>query len=380
MRKHLYLALTLAFIPLILNAQQHTVINLFYTSDAHYGLSRDHFRGDTAVPAQKVNEAMIEAMNSMVGQRLPDDAGVGANQVLQQVGYLIQSGDIANRQEPPYQSATQSWNQFIADYSNGSTFNDTKPTLLLVPGNHDISNAIGFTKKMVPATDPTVMVEVYNRMMSPQTPLTNSAFELDKDKINYSREIGGVHFMFLTLWPDSAERIWMEQDLKNVAPQTPVVIFTHDQPTAEPKHFSNPVTHGKFTSDSKFENLVAEEYKESIDVRKDEASTDIEQRGFVAFLKKHPNIKVYFHGNSNWNEFYQYHGPDNDINLPIFRVDSPMKGKFSAKDETRLSFQLISLDPSTQKITVREILWNKSPKALTHSIAFGGSKTINLAM
>ncbi|HWZ35054.1 MAG TPA: hypothetical protein VNW51_02795, partial [Mucilaginibacter sp.] len=194
MIKQLYLALVLAFAPLFLNAQQHTIINLFYTSDAHYGLSRDQFRGDTAVPAQKVNEVMIEAMNSMIGQRLPDDAGVGTNQVLQQVGYLIQSGDIANRQEPPYQSAAQSWNQFIADYNNGPAFNNTKPTLLLVPGNHDISNAIGFTKKMVPATDPTVMVEVYNRMMSPQTPLTNSTFELAKDQINYSREIGGVHF------------------------------------------------------------------------------------------------------------------------------------------------------------------------------------------
>ena len=73
--------------------------------------------------------------------------------------------------------------------------------------------------------------------------------------------------------------------------------------------------------------MLEEHYKEGRVAVQDNGATDIEQRGFVKFLKLHPNIKAYFHGNSNWNEFYVYHGPDNDVNLNVFRVDSPMKGE-----------------------------------------------------
>jgi len=96
------------------------------------------------------------------------------------------------------------------------------------------------------------------------------------------------------------------------------------------------------------------------------------------FLKKHKNIKAYFHGHSNWNEFYTYRGPDNDVDLPTFRVDSPMKGKFSAKDETKLSFQLLSFDPKTLQLTVRECLWNTRPNDPKQGIVFGQSTTISL--
>jgi hypothetical protein len=132
------------------------------------------------------------------------------------------------------------------------------------------------------------------------------------------------------------------------------------------------------TLDNKFENLTAEHYKEGIVAAKDDDATDIEQRGWVAFLKLHPNIKAYFHGNSNFNEFYVYHGPDHDVALNTFRVDSPMKGEFSSKDETKLSFQLISLDVKKQALTVRECLWNTQPSNSTAKTVFGASKTVSL--
>jgi hypothetical protein len=382
-KKLICICLVLAVFPKIIKAQKNSpvhAINMVFTSDAHYGILRDKFRGDTMVAGNAVNKAMVAQMRRLVDEQLPADKGVAAGQEVTAVDYLIETGDIANRQEPPYQSAANSWQQFIANYGNtGLKGQNHQPTkLLIVPGNHDISNAIGFTKKMVPATDPTVMVEIYNRMLKPATPLNNKAFDYAKHKINYSKDIGGIHFMFITLWPDSAERIWMARDLKKVSAKTPVIIFTHDQPTCEAKHFSNPKAPGKFTQGNKFENLVTEVYKEGPEPLKDEQATDKEQRGWVSFLKQHPNIKAYFHGNSNWNEFYDYKGPDNDVNLPVFRVDSPMKGKYSAKDETKLSFQLISLDPINKRLTVRECLWNTKPGNAKQAVIFGESRTISL--
>jgi hypothetical protein len=284
--------------------------------------------------------------------------------------------------EIPNQSAAVSWKQFEHDYLQSLTVKNSlgaPAQVMMIPGNHDISNAIGYYKPMQPLTDPTSMVSIYNRMMQPKKPLTNATYHYPENRVNYSRNIGGVHFMFITLWPDSAQRIWMEQDLAKVPASTPVFIFTHDQPTSEAVHFTNPTPPNRIIPGNKFENLSEEHYKESNSVQeKNNTSTDIEQRGWVKFLKMHPNIKAYFHGNSNWNEFYVYHGPDNDVNLPVFRVDSPMKGKYSAKDETKLSFQLISLDPTSKKLTVRECLWNTDPANKNAKIVFGDVKTIRL--
>jgi hypothetical protein len=132
------------------------------------------------------------------------------------------------------------------------------------------------------------------------------------------------------------------------------------------------------TAENKFQNLTEEHYKEGYTAAADDGATRIEQRGFVKFLKQHPNIKAYFHGNSNWNEFYTYHGPDNDVNLNTFRVDSPIKGKYSAKDETLLSFQLISIDAALNTLTVRECLWNTKPLQKDQKVVFGKSETVSL--
>jgi len=361
--------------------QNTGIINFIFTSDAHYGIRRAHFRGDTAVTGHMVNAAMINEMMRLPLTKMPDDSGVGSGGAVGAIDYVVQAGDIANRMEIPVQSAAASWAQFKNDYLQHLKVKDHsgKPaTVLIIPGNHDITNAIGHYKTMHPLTDPTSMVNIYNLMLKPATPITNEKYNYRRDKINYSRDIGGVHFMFLTLWPDSAQRIWMARDLAGVSAQTPVVIFTHDQPECEAKHFTNPDAPGTFDAVSKFENLAEEHYKEGKTAAADGGQTDVEQRGWVAFLKSHPNIKAYFHGNSNFNEFYEYHGPDNDISLNTFRVDSPMKGDVSSKDETKLSFQLVSLDTATGRLTVRECFWNTKPSEQNQPIAFGESKTIRL--
>jgi hypothetical protein len=357
------------------------VINMVFSSDAHYGITRKTFRGDSNVTGTIVNAAMIKQINSLPGAEIPKDSGVNAGNTVGPVDFMIQTGDIANRMEPPVQTATASWAQFENDYVRGlkvKGHNGLPAKLLLAPGNHDISNAIGFPRPMQPLTDPASMVSIYNLMMRPAVALTNQTFDYARDKVNYSFNLKGIHVMFITLWPDSAERIWMTKDLDTVNRKTPVIIFTHDQPTSEAKHFTNPKLPYKIAADNTFEDLVSEHYKEGYNAAKDDGATDMEQRGFAAFLKIHPNIKAYFHGNSNWNEYYTYTGPDKDVKLPVFRVDSPMKGKFSARDEKQLSFQLISLDPQSQSLTVRECLWNSNPSDVNQKTVFGKSSTISL--
>lgn len=108
--------------------------------------------------------------------------------------------------------------------------------------------------------------------------------------------------------------------------------------------------------------------------------TEIAQRQFATFLKAHRNNVGYFHGHSNSNEFYAWKGPDKDVALPTFRVDSPIKGKGSGKDETRLSFEVVAFDVSQKKLTTRECLWNRTAGAggKPTGVAWGESTTVSL--
>ena len=101
-----------------------------------------------------------------------------------------------------------------------------------------------------------------------------------------------------------------------------------------------------------------------------------EHRELEAFLAAHPAIRAYFHGHENYNEFYDWQGPDYTISLPTFRVDSPMKGDVSAGNETELSFLLITADTDTDSMTVREVLWNTDA---SDTITWGQTRTVSLA-
>ncbi|HEY5406310.1 MAG TPA: metallophosphoesterase [Ginsengibacter sp.] len=356
-------------------------IQIVFTSDAHYGITRKKFRGDSNVEAHVVNRAMIQKINNLPGTSFPNDKGVDPGKKIRAIDYVIEGGDIANRMEIHDQSDAASWKQFCSDYINGITLTDhhgKRTKIFIIPGNHDITNAIGFYRPMKPKIDPTSMVAIYNLMMNPAQQLTTGTYNYSKDKINYSKNIGGIHFMFITLWPDSSERIWMTKDLQSVSPKTPVILFTHDQPESEAKHFTNPDKARGINANDRFEDLVDEVYKDGTTAAGDGGKTYIEQRDWVSFLKRHPNIKAYFHGNENFNEYYVYKGPDSTVALNTFRVDSPMKGDYSSTDQTKLSFQVITIDTKSLTMTVRECLWNTDPSNPEKNIQWGASKTVML--
>ena len=335
------------------------ITQMVFVADLHYGLTRA-FRGNV-VSASGVNEFMVSQINSLATAVFPKDAGVNSEKTIGFIDYVAVGGDITNRQQSGVQSAAASWSQFNSDYLNGITLKNktNQPAqFLLTCGNHDVSNAIGYYKSLDPLTDNTTMVNIYNLMLKPAIPKTTQNYSYKTDKPNFSKNISGAHLMFVTMWPDSVSRIWMENDLAKVGTSTPVIIFTHDPAASEPAHFTNPLPGHKMTTD--YENVIDQLFNGTLSC----------QREFAAFLKLHKNIKAYFHGHTNYNEFYTFVGPDGDLNLKVFRVDSPMKGNVSSTDETKLSFQVISLDGKNQTLTVRECLWNTS----------GASSKINLGI
>ncbi|HTJ11872.1 MAG TPA: metallophosphoesterase [Dinghuibacter sp.] len=347
---------------------QDSVLHFVFTSDVHYGITRKEFRGGEKVPSYIVNRAMIGAINRLPGGRLPRDGGAGAGQKIVHLDGLLITGDIANREEKGVQSDAASWKQFEAAYDHLLTITDRhgKSTpIYLSPGNHDVSNAVGFWRPAKPLTDATSMAGIYNRMMKPARPRTAATYNYATDKIHCIRDIAGIRLVFLDVWPDSTDQAWMDAHLQGPAP---TLLFTHSNPDVEARFFTNPNDGHGIDSTDKFENLLPEVFKDGHSVKD---SAVIEQRAFAAFLKRHPEIKAYFHGHNNYTEFYRWQG------TPCFRVDSPMKGKFSSKDEKQLAFELITIDTRTRTMTVRECLWNTKPKD-PKILVWGESKTITL--
>lgn len=355
-----------------------------FTSDLHYGLSRGYFRGAANVEAQVVAAALVRKINALPAAVLPADGGLRAGEAVGPIDFVVITGDLANRQElyPIHiQSATVSWEQFERTFIDALAVSDRagRPApLLLVPGNHDASNAIGSPSKLLPKTDPAAMVQIFNRMMQPSTPRTAATYDYATDRIIYSRNVGGAHGIFLTIWPDSVARAWMERDLAQVPADCPVLIFCHDQPDIEAKHLVNPNGRHDINAHDKFENLVADV---CADGRTVDAPTKTEQRALAAFLRAHRNVVGYFHGNANWNEFYTWTGPDGDVALPAFRADSPIKGRISGKQETTLSFQLVTFDAAKRTLTARECRWNaRGPNERDATpVEWGATRTVSLA-
>ncbi len=360
--------------------QDMNPVQFIFTSDAHYGLTRASFRGNSKVDAHVVNAAMVAKMNTLSDLTLPDDGGVNAGKKIGYVDYLLEAGDIANRMETSasVQTATQSWEQFKIDYLQSLTLKNRKnekTELFIVPGNHDVSNSIGFYNTMSPLTDASSMANIYNLMLKAPVAKTAATFNYATDRINYSKEIGGVHFCFIQMWPDSAVRTWLNKDLQSVANSTPVILVAHDQPAVVSNHFTNPNGTFSINPTDKFDNVLDEHFKDGKLVT---ATALIEQKAFASFLKQHPNIKAYLHGHVHESKFYTWNGPDNDVALSAVSADSPMKGLVSATDETKLTFQFGVLDPKTMQMTIRECFWNSNPANAAEAIKWGSSVTIKL--
>jgi alkaline phosphatase/streptomycin-6-phosphatase len=355
-------------------------IHFVFSSDAHFGITRQKFRGTVNVGALVVNHALVEELNGLSRLTFPRDGGLDAAEAVGPIDFMVEGGDVANRQEitetGPIQPGAVSWTQFVREYIDGVTLRTPaggRTPIFVVPGNHEASNAVGFSKPMRPLIDKTPMTEIYNRMLMPAVPKTTAAFDYIRDKVLYTRDIGGVHFVFLQIWPDSIERAWLERDLERVSSTTPVVLFAHDQPDVETKHFINPNGAHDINATDRFENLLADRLADGKTIA---VESTIEQEALEAFIKRHPNVTAYFHGNSNWNQFYDWTGPRHSIALHTFRVDSPMKGAISSADETKLSFQVITIETASRTMTVRECLWNADP---AHPIlTWGASTTVAL--
>jgi hypothetical protein len=327
-------------------------VTFVLTSDVHFGITRPRFRGQTFVNAVIVNAALVDSLNALPGQSLPADGGLRAGEAIGPIDFVAITGDLANREElypVPIQADAVSWKQFERCYVDGLKLNCP---LLLVPGNHDLSNAIGYPAPLVPKTDATSMVEIYNRMMHPAAPLTPATFRYPRDRVIYAREFGGVHCIFLTIWPDSQTRAWIDQDLAQVPRTRPVFIFCHDPVQVDPKHLTNPFHDHSINREDGYENLLC-------DVRVETAGKDTpaEDRALAAFLRRHRNIVAYFHGHENYHQAYTWSGPDGDLDLHVFRADSPMKGR-SKKDEGRMSYEVITYNAAAARLTDREYLWN----------------------
>jgi hypothetical protein len=358
-----------------------------FTSDVHFGIARGTFRGEGNVSSRVVNTALVAKMNHLPAQSFPNDSGLRAGERIGAIDFVVITGDIANRMElyPLHiQTAEKSWSEFAAVYFDGLTLKGPAgPTpLYLVPGNHDVSNAIGSPTVMVPARDATSMVEMYNRMVRPATPATKDTYDYARQKVIYSRDVAGAHFIFLSMWPDSSARAWIETDLATVPSERPVFLFCHDPPEIDARHLTNPHGRHDVNAQDKFENVVGDIYADALTASgagKPDGETKVEQRALAHFLHAHPNITAYFHGHANWNEFYTWEGPDHDLALHVFRADSPVKGR--NKDDAKTSFQVVVVDVARQKLTSRECLWNSkgARDADDVPVAWSESVTVGIA-
>jgi len=362
-------------------------IQFIFTSDVHYGITRSSFRGLENVDAHTVNAAMVGEINELAHSSFPADGGLRSALPVGPVDFIAVGGDIANREEAAageaIQSAATSWSQFQLDYASRLDLIDrtgNRLPLYVIPGNHDASNAVGHYKPMLPLIDKTSMVGIFNLMMAPSTPKSASTYEYARDKVRVAHDIGGVHFMFITLWPDTGTRSWMESELLQVDSSTPVIVFAHDPPDSDSKHFINPNGRHDINEIDKFENLLSDVFADdSGGARSVDVTPLAEQKDLELFLRQHPNVTGYFHGHNNWNQFYDWTGPNNSVVLHTFRVDSPMKGHFSAADETKLSFQIATISGASRLMTVREVLWNADPNHPDAPVAWGASTTVALA-
>lgn len=363
-------------------AQAGQTVQFVFTSDPHFGINRSVFHGEKNVDARYANAEMVAKINTLPGLNFPEDGELRAGQPIGSFDFVAVGGDIANRMEAAtiIQSAKKSWQEFEKIYLNGLQVKNAagQPApVLVIPGNHDATNALGFYKRLDPKTDPTSMVEIYNRMMRPAQPLTAETFDYTAHKVHYSRDIGGLHLAFTQIWPDSAELAWLEQDLSRLPKGTPVLLFTHDEPEVEAKHFVNPNGDHGINKKDKFENLLTETFKGG--GKSDDKST-VHERRLATFVKEHPEIKAYFHGNSHMPDLKVWMGPDADFMLPAFSVDSPVKGEQSGKKEELLSFQVATVDLDAKQITVRECLWNADPEHVDGPLAWGNRATFDFRM
>jgi hypothetical protein len=386
-----------------LKVKQVETVQFLFTSDSHFGdvtKVAAKFQGATqAVDALEVNSRARDAMNTLPSLVAPNDYGVNAGKAFGNFDFIANTGDFASKSVlPPASngnSAAQSWAQWETVYVNGLTLKDNTGAPLphfLTPGNHDISNALGGPEVMNPALDPTAFVKIYNRMMNPATPLTNSGFDYNQHKVFATKVIGGIHFIFLNQWLDTEMQDKLATYMASIPATAPTVVFAHMPPEQTGGNFRDPASNGidfpwaggfsnYFRDPMHISNILYPATKITAATVPTKEVTDL-----ANFLKARKNIVAWFHGHDNFNQFRTWNGENGvlitntmtQLSIPVFRADSPMKGKDSANDPKLLSFHVISIDPAKKLFSVRECLWNPTNTA-GGAVAWGFTETFPLA-
>lgn len=357
--KRCLLAIWMGIAAFSLHAQD--LLRFIYCSDLHYGIWRE-FRG-SVVDADVVNREMLKAFRMLPSSRLPEDGGVEAGKLYGEADFVVCTGDIANRMQDGAWTAEHSWKQFEEDWKAA-----VDVPVYLVPGNHDISNAIGHPKGLDREPDATSAAGIFNRAMHPVKERTARTFDYATDKVRYAFVRDSVRFAFAGMWIDGGVRHWLDS-LMQAGGDMPTFLFTHDPVEAEAKHFMNPNGNHSINAKDRFEDLL----NDTACVRSVEETPLCNWHELEMFFASHPQIKGYFHGDYNYNEFYTWHGTEGSISLPVFRVDSPMKGEISSEDESLLSFIVVCMDTEKHLLTARECLWNQDGKT---GIRWGESVTV----
>jgi hypothetical protein len=376
-RKHMVAVGAMVWAVLAVSARAEK-INFIFTSDLHYGITRN-FHGATA-DAQTVNEAMIDQMNALPQVELPNGEGkVGT------VEFVAITGDITNRGAKA-SPAGVSWQKFQDDYlgrdnagghGSGGRLNlkgqDGKniPVYMQV-GNHDVNNAIGYPD--VPL-DTTPFVQISNRMLGTSWTVSSAEpLDFPARQMNYAVDHGGVHMMFVNMWPDRKIQAWMEEELKKAGRAAPAFVFAHvPLDPGETKLFRNPAAPTTYTT------TYVGSIPFTIGAGGDYASTKAAKAELVDWLARHKQVKAYFFGHDNFREYATLtpDAADPGATVGMFRADSPMKGSASGKDEKKLSFNVFTMDTRAWTLTAREYLWNAGEggewgASATVSIAVGG--------
>ncbi len=384
------------------NVKPVDTVQFLFSSDCHFGdvtsVSAAFQGATTPVDAVEVNGRARDAMNLLPGVAAPGDYGVNAGVAFGNFDFLAFTGDVASRSVLPPESngnsSAASFNQWKTIYSDGLTLKDRKGAALpifLTPGNHDVTNALGGPEVMNPASDPTCFVNIYNWTMKPATPLLTTEFNYNLHKVFNVKVFGGIHFVFLNMWLDAEMQEKLEAYLTNVPTSSPVFIFAHMPPEQTGANFRDPLSNGL---DFPWAGGFANYFRDAMDISNVVAPATAvttataptkEVKALATFLKAHKNIVAWFHGHDNFNQFRTWNGENSvtvdnkmtQLAIPVFRVDSPMKGKDSAKDPKKLSFQVVTIDTAKKLFTVRECLWNKTNTA-GGAIAWGATETFPL--
>lgn len=327
-------------------------------ADLHFGLARARFQGDTAVAAARVNAALARSLRAVRTIRFPADGGVAAGQPVGVLAAVAVAGDIANRAEGGVQPGATSWEEFLNVFVAPLERAVPRIPVYVAAGNHDASNAVGFTPTLMPPTDTAPMSGLRVRMPGVRRD-TLRPFDYRRDRIHFVVDLGGVQLMVLHIWPDSEERRWMEQELAMIPDSVPVLLLTHDPPVPDVKHF---LPREGETGNEGFQSLLAERWAPLAERRGLPGMDGPEASGtyaaFLALLARHRNVRAYFHGHVNYTEFYDIRDDDRQVSVPAFRVDSPLKGRDSANDDARLSYLIVSVATDRQTMTVREYRWS----------------------